>query len=450
MSKKVFGAYDIRGIYGQNIDCEFARQLGQSFGSYICPKSPGNFLVGHDARLSSPELADALCLGLSQAGHQVTNIGLASTPLIYWYGAEGGFDGSVTVTASHLPPQHNGFKLCRKGAETLSAEDGLPDIEKAMGQDKSASMAGQTSKIEAPLDKYISRLVSLSNSGKTIKVAVDGGTGVAGPEVKALFANLPNWHLVGIGLTPDGVFPERSPNPLDKGQLDHLIGKVREEGCSFGAAFDGDADRIVFVDEQGNVLSPDLATCLLSGHMLKASPGATVLYDLRASRVVPEYIATKGGIALRTCVGHSYIKRTMRQTQAVFAGELSGHFYFSDMHSTDNAMRALIEMMNLLSDTSQPLSALVAPLQKYASSGEINLHIDNVGEALARLESCFADGKQEKLDGLSVDYSGWWFNARASQTEPILRLTVEAEDKAALDQHVQQVLSCIEKAAARQ
>jgi phosphomannomutase len=379
--KSLFGAYDIRGIYGAGLDAHFAQRLGQAIGQYLSPKQPGNFLIGYDVRDSSPELANALTEGLLNDSHQVTTLGLASTPRLYWHGAKYNFAGSIAVTASHMPPQYNGFKICKGDAVPLSAEDGLPQISRLVESPAQplSNLKGTLVHAEADsLKIYLDSLSSLVNLNKEVKIVVDCGGSAVGPEITALFERFKKLTLISIAEIPDGTFAQRSPNPFDQGAADALKAKVIQSQANFGAAFDGDADRLLVIDETGELVPPDLVLALLSQQLLKMKTGAKILYDLRASRSVPELIASLGGIALKTRIGHSFIKSDMRQQSAELAGELSGHYYFADLFFTDNALRCLIELINLISSSNQSMSELVRPLNKYAISGEMNFKVNDL------------------------------------------------------------------------
>lgn len=435
----LFGAYDIRGIVGQELDEDFSYRLGQAFGQYLSVDKRATILVGCDARNSSPCLSTYLIKGLIETGNNVVDIGMSSTPLLYWFGAEKNFDGSIVITASHLPPEYNGFKLSRCQAIPISSEDGLKDIASLLLgnaqrrqhdveclKNTSDTVKGQV-KIEHPLSCYVEHLRRYLNCGKHLSIAVDCGNGTAGPEIEALFPeNSDSVEIIGIGLVPGEQFRQRPSNPLEKGALDKLIEVVQKHHCAFGVAFDGDADRAIFVDETGETIAPDAITALIGRQLLHQIPDATILYDLRCSRAVPELIKEAGGLALRTKVGHSLIKSAMRRHNAIFAGELSGHYYFKDLYYTDNALRALLEVINAVSSGSGPLSEMVKPMLRYSTSGEINLKVADSVLVLEELAQKFSDGSQDTLDGLSVDYPEWWFNVRASNTEAVLRLTVGA------------------------
>jgi phosphomannomutase len=440
---KIFGAYDIRGIVGGELDSPMVRAISGAYGDYLCPDQPGHFVIGHDARWSSPAFAEAASVGLREAGHGVTHIGLASTPMVYWYGAEGDFDGSIAVTASHLPPQYNGLKLCQRDALPLSSEHGLPDIAAMLQRQPLRRASNELLQQASPLPLYVARLRERLNPEKPVRVAVDAGNGVGGIAADALLSPVASVQLWRLGFHPDSYFRERSPNPLDEGALDRLSTMVKRDGLDFGVAFDGDADRMVAVDENGIMVPPDAAGGLIALNLLRENTGALILHDLRASRSLTEEIKLAGGRPVRTRVGHAFIKRAMRQQKAIFAMELSGHYYYADLHYTDNGLRTLVELTNIVSSTDRPLSQLVKPFVRYPTSGEINLQVADREKALLVLEGKYQGGQVDHLDGLSVDYDDWWFNARPSHTESVLRLNIGATDKALLEEKREKLLSQI-------
>lgn len=443
----LFGAYDIRGVVGPDLDSRKTRAIAGAYGNYLCPKKPGRFVVGHDTRTSSPALAEAVSIGLREEGHHVVHIGLATTPMVYWYGAEGGFDGSVAVTASHLHPEYNGLKFCERDAKPLSGMHGLPEIAAALRNPSGAPQRPISHVIEyrSPLALYVSTIRRRLKPERPIRVAVDAGNGAGSVDTEKVFSPFDPLQVWRLGFHPDGLFPSRSSNPLEEGALDALAEMVTKHDLDFGLAFDGDADRAVAVDERGEMVPPDTLGGLIALHLLKDHPGATILYDLRASRALPELIEKAGGHPVRTRVGHAFIKPAMREQQAVFAAELSGHYYYADLHYTDNGLRTLIELINLVAAGDKPLSEMLAPLQTYYTSGEINRQVPDRNRVLKALETEYQDGQIDHLDGLSVDYADWWFNARASHTEPVLRLNIGASSQKRLDKERKALLSKLDR-----
>jgi phosphomannomutase len=440
---RIFGAYDIRGIVGEDLDSPMVRAIADAYGDYLCPDQPGHFVIGHDGRWSSPALAEAASVGLREAGHYVTHIGLASTPMVYWYGAEGGFDGSIAVTASHLPQQYNGLKLCQRDALPLSSEHGLSEISAMLQRRPQSKECNELLQQASPLPLYVASMRDFLKPEKPIRVAVDAGNGVGSIAAEALLSVVDQVQLWRLGFHPDGYFRERSPNPLNKGALDGLSEMVKREELDFGVAFDGDADRVVAVDETGVMVAPDAVGGLVGLQILKQNSRATILHDLRTSRAFPEEIKAAGGYPVRTRVGHAFIKRAMRQQKALFAMELSGHYYYADLHYIDSGLRTLVELINIVSSADRPLSRLIKPFLRYPTSGEINLEVADRDKALSALESKYRSGQIDHLDGLSVDYDDWWFNARPSHTEPALRLNIGAISKTLLKEKRRELLGQI-------
>ncbi len=439
----IFKAYDIRGLYPDEVNEEVAFRIG---AAYVRLLSAKRIVIGYDMRLSSPTLAEAFADGAMSAGSDVMDIGMVTTPLLYFAIIDGGYDGGAMVTASHLPQESNGFKLCREKAIPLSGDAGLPALEK-MVAGTGGAVAGPIKTGQcghrSVLPAYIDRLKSFVHEPIPLKMVIDAGNGAAGPEVLPLTQPFHMWQVTPMYMEPDGRFPHHVANPLIPKNTEDLRAEVVRQKADIGIAFDGDADRCGFVDEKGETIPEDLVTALISQFYLAKSPGATILYDLRSSRVVPETITALGGRAVRTRVGHAFIKAGMREYDAIFAGELSGHFYFRDAGFTDNAMLAMIHMLNLLALKHAPVSTLIAPLRKYAATGEINMEVGDKDKIYAALEKRYADGKQDHLDGLSVDYDSWWFNLRASNTEPVIRLNLEAADSAGMEARKADVLGAI-------
>jgi phosphomannomutase len=442
---KIFGAYDIRGVVGEDLDTPTVAGIARAYGDYICPRGPGHFVIGHDDRWSSAAFAEAASVGLRQSGHKVTHMGLSSTPMVYWYGAEGGFDGSITISASHLPPEHNGLKLCARDALPLSDERGLPEIQAILRKPPKTSTraCSEIVRYASPMLEYAAQIRGHLRPGRPLRIAVDAGNGMGGMETEAVLGISDTIDLWRLNFHPDSKFPVRPSNPLEPGALDQLSTIVTKNKLDFGVAFDGDADRAVAVDELGRMVPPDALGGLIALYLLEKNPGSNILHDLRVSRVLPELIEVGGGRPVRSRVGHAFIKRAMRENKAVFAMELSGHYYYADLHYTDNAQRTLVELINIVSVKNAPLSKLIKPFQRYPTSGEINLEVKDRDAVLKAIEKHYADGNTDHLDGLSVDYPDWWFNVRPSHTEPILRLNLGALGRDLLDRKRQELLSQI-------
>jgi phosphomannomutase len=442
----IFKAYDIRGSYPDELDEAMAKEIGADFVRLL---NAQRIVVGRDMRLSASALAKAFIEGAIASGAAVTDIGMTTTPLLYYAIIEGRFDGGAMVTASHLPGGMNGLKLCRQDAIPLSGDHGLPELERLVTEKQPARQrrtAGGSYRELDMSEKYIEKLSTFVHNPRPLKIAVDAGNGMAGPEVFGLFKNFPVWKLVPLYMEPDGSFPHHIANPLVPSATRDLQAMVIQEQADIGVAFDGDADRCGLIDEKGNRIPEDLVTALIAEFLLTKEPGATILYDLRSSRIVPEIITRLGGKAIRSRVGHAFIKATMREVNALFAGELSGHYYYRDMGYTDNAIFTMIQMVNFLSLKKLPLSDIIRPLQTYYATGEINIHVKDKDAVFTALEEHYRDAHKDHLDGLSIDYDSWWFNLRASNTEPLLRLNLEANDSAIQEEKKKEILKIIGKA----
>ena len=438
----IFKAYDIRGRYPDELDEAAARRIGNAFVRLLGAE---RVVVGRDMRLSSASLARAFTGGAVEAGAEVADAGEVSTPLLNYAIIAGEFDGGAMVTASHLPGEMNGLKLAGRDAVPLSGERGLPLLEAMVGEEPVIHTAGSCRRIDM-LDAYVGRVAGFVQNPKPLTVVVDAGNGMAGPEIPRLFSRVPAWRLVPLYLEPDGRFPHHHANPLDPGTTRELQDRVVAEGADLGVAFDGDADRCGFIDERGERVREDLVTGLIAEFLLEGDPGATVLYDLRSSRAVTEAITRAGGRGVRSRVGHAFIKARMREENAIFAGELSGHYYYRDMGFTDNGLLTMVQVLNLLAARGRPLSELVRPLDRYPSTGEINLRVRDPDVVLAALAARYRDAGLDHLDGLTATYPAWWFNIRRSHTEPVVRLNIEADTGSLLDAKKREVLGAIREA----
>lgn len=446
---KVIKAYDIRGLVDEEITPEFTFVLGAAFARFIMEqREPAQVVIGEDMRPSSDELAGAFADGLNSQGINALRIGLASTDMLYFASGSLNLPGAM-FTASHNPAAYNGIKLAKSGARPIGAESGLMQIKHLMmsGVPMSIGVMGRTTTREL-LDDYVDYLLSLFksdefSSGRRLKVVIDAGNGMAGFTAPAIFSRL-NVDLVPLYFELDGNFPNHEANPLDPKNLKDLVRRVKKEKADIGLAFDGDADRCFLVDERGELVNPSALTCLIAIRELKRKPGSTIIYNLISSKAVPEIIVEHGGHPLRSRVGHSYIKQMMADSGAIFGGEHSGHFYFSDFWRADSGALAALFAIAELSHSEEPLSALLAPLNRYFSSGEINRAVANPQESLKVIETSF-EGEYpiDHLDGITVTGPDWWFNARPSNTEPLLRLNVEAASKEQLLKLSNQVLALI-------
>jgi len=442
----IFKAYDIRGTIPEEISAEAARRIGFSFANYLAGE---RIVVGRDMRDSSPALSAAFIEGVLASGTRVADIGLATTPMLYAAIIDGGFDGGAMITASHLPARYNGIKLCKEKAIPLSGTDGLPEVEALYRRgDPVPKPRGKAERLDF-LARYVDRVASLLDPPPSVKLVVDAGNGMGGLDTLRVLERFPGCEVVPLYMEPDGEFPNHVPNPILPETTVELQERVIAEGADFGVAFDGDADRCGFIDEQGQRVPSDLVIGILAGYYLHRSPGSTILYDLRASHAVAERIAALGGIPTKTRVGHSFVKRRMREVDAVFAGELSGHYYYRDMGYIDSGILSLVSLLGLYRVQGGPVSDWVRPLQTYAQSGEINFHVRGAEALLRELESVYGDGEADHLDGLTVEYPTWWFNVRQSHTEPAVRLVMEADDAEVLERQKAKLEQIVNKYTAR-
>ena len=443
----VFKAYDVRGTVPEQLDEDFARATGRA---YVQVLGATAMVIGYDMRPSSPDLAGAFADGATGAGADVTMIGLASTDQLYFASGHLGLPGAM-FTASHNPAQYNGIKMCRAHAQPVGLDTGLADIRDLVaGGSPTPARSGRTGSISSHdvLQAYAAHLLSLAPvSGRRLKVVVDAGNGMAGHTAPAVFERLADQvELVPMYFELDGTFPHHEANPIEAANLVDLQQRVLDERADIGLAFDGDADRCFLVDERGQGVSPSTLTALIAARELDKEPGATVIHNLITSRAVPEIVTERGGKPVRTRVGHSFIKATMAETDAIFGGEHSGHFYFRDFWRADSGMLAALHALAALAGSDQPLSALLADYERYPMSGEINSEVADQAAVLAELEATYAgrdDVEVDHLDGLSVVSPDWAFNVRASNTEPLLRLNAEGKDITTMAAIRDEVLSII-------
>jgi phosphomannomutase len=434
-----FKAYDIRGVVGEQLDAGVMRALGASFARLVSRPGAGatSVVVGRDMRASSPELAGAFAAGVTDAGLDVVDIGLASTDMLYYAAGSLDMPGAM-FTASHNPARYNGIKLCRAGAVPIADDTGLAAIRDDMradagdGPEKPGTVTERD--LLADYAGYLRGLVELSEM-RPLKVVVDAGNGMGGHTVPTCFAGLPI-DLVPMYFELDGTFPNHEANPLDPKNLVDLCARVTEEGADIGLAFDGDADRCFVVDERGEPVSPSAVTALVAVRELAREPGSAVIHNLITSKAVPEIVAEHGGRPVRTRVGHSFIKQTMAETGAIFGGEHSAHYYFRDFWRADSGMLAALHVLAALGERNGALSELMADYSRYSASGEINSSVADPVARLADVKKHYAGDEGvsvDELDGLTVNFAdGSWFNLRPSNTEPLLRLNVEAADADAM------------------
>jgi phosphomannomutase len=438
----IFKAYDVRGVYPDELDEDAAYRIGRAFATWSAAPS---IVLAKDCRPSSPALAGAFTQGVTDAGADVVDLGLATTDMIYFASGRLGIPGAM-FTASHNPPRYNGVKLCLAGASPVGEDSGLTEVRRlaeSVGRGPAAPGRGSVRTLDM-LDQYVQHLLSFGDVERLapLTVAADAANGMAGLVVPRLFERLP-CKLVPLFMELDGTFPNHPADPIQPENQADVKRTVIEHGADLGLAFDGDADRVFLIDERAEGVSGSLVTALVAQAMLARYPGATILYNLICSWAVPEVIREHGGTPVRTRVGHSFIKRIMADTGAVFGGEHSGHYYYRDHYNADSGLVTTMIVMDQMSKSGLPLSELLAPLRRYASSGEINLEVRDKADAIERVASVFADGRQDRLDGLTVEYDYWWFNVRASNTEPLLRVNVEARTEAELTEETTRVLAAI-------
>ncbi|MDO5462102.1 MAG: phosphomannomutase/phosphoglucomutase [bacterium] len=418
----IFKAYDIRGIYGQDLTEDIAYAIGKAYITFTGAKK---VVLGRDCRPHSIPLQAALARGITELGADVIDIGLCSTPMNYYANGSLGAEGSIMITASHNPAEWNGFKLCRASAVPISGATGIADIEKIVAEGAYAPVAATPGTITTHdiLPAYREHIKPYMNFGRRPKLAIDYANGMGIPEAETFKDAIDQTALFG---DIDGAFPNHEANPLHHATLVDLQKTVREGQYDFGVAFDGDADRAGFIDEKGDIIPMDLITALIAQDVLSREKGV-IYYDLRSSRVVKEVIEAAGGTPMMSRVGHAFIKSQMREHKAIFAGELSGHYYFRDNYVAESSSMAVIALCNIVTRAGKPLSELIAPLRKYWCSGEINTTVSrDPQEILAEIKTKYADSNVFELDGVSVENPTWWFNVRCSNTEPLVRLNLES------------------------
>ena len=434
----IFKAYDVRGVYPDQLDETVARRIGAAFSEFV--DAPA-VVLGRDCRASSPTLADAFADGVAGRGTDVVDIGLATTDMLYFASGRLESPGAM-FTASHNPPHWNGLKLCRAGAAPIGEDSGLPEVRELARRDLPMTDRPGRRSARDLLDDYVTHVVSFVDPDRMepLTVVADAANGMAGLVLPAIFERLP-MKLVGLYLELDGSFPNHPADPIQPQNQEDLRRTVTEHGADVGLAFDGDADRVFLVDERARGVSGSLVTALVAEAMLEREPGAKVIHNLICSWVVPEVIREHGGEPVRTRVGHSLIKKVMAETGAVFGGEHSGHYYFRDHYRADSGIIAALLVLERVSAAGVPLSELLEPYRRYHASGEINSEVEAQAATIERVASAHADGRQDRLDGLTVQYEDWWFNLRPSNTEPLLRLNVEARTQALLEEKTSEVLA---------
>jgi phosphomannomutase len=448
MNPEIFKAYDIRGVYPDEISEEDAWKIGHAAARYLPPLIKGYergragstaLCVGRDMRTHSEPLAQALIEGIRSASIAVIDIGMIDTPQMYFAINHLGTCGGVQVTASHNPAKYNGFKISGKGAVPIGIDSGLKEI-KHLATALLHTKGNPTGSLEQrdlwpEYKKHV--LQFLRPNLRKKKIAIDASNGMAGKAVPLLFGDLP-LEIVAINFEHAGKF-KHEPDPLKDSSLAQVRTAVKREGCAFGVCFDGDADRMILVDEHGTTISCDLLTALLVPYFLEKKPKSAIVYDLRSSRVVMEEIIKYGGTPRRERVGHAYMKKAMRDTHAIFGGELSGHYYYEQNFYADSAMITMVHTLNVVDAANKPMSELVRPLRRYAGSGEINFKVDNKQAKMEELARRYSEGQVDYLDGVTVGFKEWWFNCRPSNTEPLLRLNVEAKTEELLKEKLAEI-----------
>jgi phosphomannomutase len=445
LDPSVFKAYDIRGLYPSQLDEDGAYRIGRAYVEHFEPRS---IAIGRDMRVSSPSIADAAIEGAADGGADVLDIGLVGTEMVYYAVGELALEGGICVTASHNPGEYTGLKIVRRGALPVGGDSGLEDV-------KAGALAGF-----GPVERrggvreenvwpgFVEKVLSFVDPAaiRPLRVVVDAANGMAGVMLPPVLERLPQLDVVRCYFEPDGTFPNHEPNPLLPENREFVVRKTREGSADLGVAFDGDADRCFFVDDTGEFVPGDFVTALLAAAVLEREPGAKVIYDVRASRAVPETIERAGGIPVMNRVGHAFIKQRMRKEHAAFAGEVSAHYYFRDFSQADSGVVPFLLMLELLSRRGQKLSEILAPLrERFFLTGEINTPVDDVPLKLQELKERYAaeGARISHLDGISIDFDDWHFNVRPSNTEPLLRLNLEALSRARMEEKRDEVLSLI-------
>jgi phosphomannomutase len=441
---RIFGAYDIRGLYPGELNEDAAYKIGRALVQFL---GVDQVAVGRDMRLSSPSLAAAVIHGITEQGADAIDLGLTTTDELYFAVGKYGYPAGMMITASHNPAGYNGIKMCREQAIAISSETGGNQIKQIVlsGRFTLPTRAGQVIHRDI-IDSYVAHCLSFIDLAnvKPYKIAADAGNGMAGMIVPKVFAHLP-CQLVPLYFELDGSFPNHPASPIEPENTAVLRQTVVEQRCDMGVAFDGDADRMFIVDDHGRLLGGDMVTALVAQSLLRKRPGATILYNLICSRSVPEVIEREGGRAIRTRVGHSFIKRTMREENAIFGGEHSGHFYFRDNWYADSGLIAFLIVLELVSQSGKTVAELVASIDTRFRSGEINSEVADQQGRMAAIEAHYAaQGAQiDHLDGVTVSFATWWFNVRPSNTEPLLRLNLEADTKDEMELRRDEVLRLI-------
>ncbi len=439
----IFKSYDVRGIYPSELNEDVAYQIGRCFVPLLKAKTVG---VGRDMRPSGARLFEAFARGATEAGADVVDVGMVSTDALYFAVGKYGYDGGVMITASHNPAQYNGMKFTRAEAQAISLETGLSQIRDQIVSGAVPPKAATPGKVSQKniLDDFAEHCLSFIDRSKVrpFKIAIDAGNGMAGETVPHVFKHLP-CEVIPLYFELDGSFPNHPASPIEPENMADLQAAVRKHHCDLGVAFDGDADRMFIVDEKGDLIDGSTVTALVALNTLKHHPGSKILYNLIVSRSVPELVTKNGGIPVRSQVGHSLIKETMRDQDIVFGGEHSGHFYFKNNWYADSGMIALMQCLELFSEAGRPVSEVIAPIDTRFRSGEINSTVKDIPAKLKQIQSEYKDASIDHLDGVTISYPNWWMNIRPSNTEPLLRLNVEGDTKELMERHRDEALALI-------
>jgi len=446
LDPKVFKAYDVRGLYGPELDEEGAYAIGRAYVEHFEPRS---IAVGRDMRVSAPAMAAAVIEGAADGGADVVDLGLVGTEMVYYAVGALGLEGGICVTASHNPKQYTGMKIVRRGALPVGGDSGLDDVRAGAQAGFGPVLRRGEIRSQDVYPGFVDKVLSFVDVDaiRPLRVVVDAANGMAGAMLPPVLDRLPQLEVVRCYFDPDGTFPNHEPNPLLPENREFIITKTREEGADLGVAYDGDADRCFFVDDTGEFIPGDFVTALLAETMLARNPGGTVLYDVRASWAVPRTIEAAGGVALVSRVGHAFIKHRMRKENAVFAGEVSAHYYFRDFTQADTGVVPFLLMLELASRKGAKLSEILAPFrERYFLTGEINTPVADVPLKLQEIKERYtaAGGRISHLDGISVDFDDWHFNVRPSNTEPLLRLNLEALSKEKMIEKRDELVALIE------
>ena len=437
----IYKAYDIRGTYPDQIDEATARRIGAALASFLSAK---RLVVGRDMRTMAPAIQEAVIEGILEQGCDVVDIGLASTPMLYYAIGVQDCDGGLCITASHNSKEYIGFKLCRAEARPLSMDSGIAEIRDLAegGSLQPAASAGARESLDIK-QQFVDHIAAFVSDIAPMKIVVDYANGMGAAEAPEIFAKIDGLEVISLYEELDGTFPNHEANPLHEPNLDDLRAAVQSHGTKLGLAFDGDADRCAFVDEDGRTVHADLITAILARDLLARHPGAGIIYDLRSSKVLPEQVEKLGGRPVRERVGHSFMKETMRKEDCVGGGELSGHFYFADNYYTDCGVLAGLMVLNQLSREGRTLKEAADELRVYHSTPEVNFQVDDKEAALKAVVAEFVDGEVDYLDGVTVTYPDWWVNVRPSNTEPFLRMRLEANTGDLLSARLEQLISII-------